>query len=124
MILDAGALVAVDRNDRSMIARLLVAYERDEDIRTHPMVVAQMWRDPGGRQAALAHALKAVDVVTIDDDIGRRCGELLAKAGTSDPIDAAVVLIARDGDTILTGDVEDIRDLATAARRIVTVMHC
>jgi hypothetical protein len=37
--------VAIDRDDRAMIARLRVAQERGIELRTHPMVVAQVWRD-------------------------------------------------------------------------------
>jgi len=49
---------------------------------------------------------------------------LLGKAATSDPIDAAVVLIARDGDAIVTSDPDDIRHLASVARRVVVVVAC
>lgn len=115
MILDAGALIAIARNDRAAVARLLAVLEEESELRTHPMVVAQAWRD-GRRQAVLARFLRAVEVVTIDDALGRRCGELIAKAGTTDPIDAAVVLIARDGDSIMTSDPDDIQHLARAAR--------
>ena len=124
MILDAGALIAVSRNDRSMIARLLAAHEEDDELRTHPMVVAQVWRDARGRQTPLARLLASVDVVPIDDNLGRRSGELLGKAATSDPIDAAVVLIARDGDAIVTSDADDIRHLARVAKRHVLVIAC
>jgi predicted nucleic acid-binding protein len=123
MILDAGALIAVDRNDRAVIARLRAAVEGDDELKTHPMVVAQAWRGVR-RQATLARLLRNVVVVSIDSDLGRRCGELLGKAGTSDPIDAAVVLIAAHGDTIVTSDPDDIRHLARIARRRVMVVGC
>ena len=124
MILDAGALIAITRDDRVMIARLLVAHEAEDDLKTHPMVVAQVWRDDRGRQATLARFLRTIDVVTIDDAMGRRCGELLGKARTSDPIDAAVVLIATDGESVVTSDPDDIRHLATVAKRRVIVLRC
>ena len=124
MILDAGALIAVSRNDRAMIARLVVAEQEDDELRTHPMVVAQVWRDRGGRQATLARLLRGVEVVAIDDDLGRRCGELLGKARTSDPIDAAVVLIASDSEAVVTSDPGDIGHLARAARRRLLIVRC
>ena len=62
LVLDAAALVAIDRDDRAMIARLRVAQERGIELRTHPMVVAQVWQDRQGRQANLARLLRAVDV--------------------------------------------------------------
>lgn len=123
MILDAGALIAADRNDRNMITRLQEAHDDDEDVRTHPLVVAQVWRD-GSRQVSLARALNSVRIVPIDAKLGRRSGELLARAGTSDPIDAAVVLLASDGDVIVTSDGDDIRRLAAAAGRRVAVVPC
>ena len=122
MILDAGALIAVSRNDRAMIARLVAAEQEDEDVSTHPMVIAQVWRD-GGRQAVLARLLRGVQIIDLDDDLGRRCGELLGKAGTADPIDAAVVLIASDGESVVTSDPDDIAHLARVARRKILVVH-
>jgi predicted nucleic acid-binding protein len=122
VILDAGALIAVARGERAMIARLLVARDEDERLATHPMVVAQVWRDDRGRQATLARFLRSVTVIPLDDALGRRCGELLAKAGTSDPIGAAVVLLARDGETIVTSDPGDLRHLARAAKRRVLIV--
>lgn len=124
MILDAGALIAVTRGDRKTIARLLVVHEEGEALRTHPLVVAQVWRDRGARQAVLARFLRAVEVVAIDDDLGRRSGELLGKARTSDPIDAAVVLIATDGEAIMTSDPDDLAHLARAAGRDVLIVRC
>lgn len=124
MILDAGALIAVSRNDRAMIARLVAAEQEGDELMTHPMVVAQVWRDHRGRQAPLARLLRSVKIVAIDDSLGRRSGELLGKAGTSDPIDAAVVLIATDGESVVTSDPEDILDLARCAQRRLLVIRC
>jgi hypothetical protein len=47
--------------------------------------------------------------------LGRRAGALLARARKSDVIDAALVLLAADGDYILTSDPEDLEPLALAA---------
>jgi hypothetical protein len=124
MILDAGALIAVDRNDRVMLARLLAAQREDDELRTHPMVVAQVWRDPRGRQSMLARLLRSVEVVPINDTLGRQCGELLGITASSDPIDAAVVLIARDGEAVITSDPDDLRHLARAAQRSVLIVAC
>ena len=124
MILDAGALIAVARHDRATMARLLAAHEEGDDLKTHPMVVAQVWRDRGARQATLARLLRAVKIVTIDDELGRRSGELLGKAKMSDPIDAAVVLIATAGEAIVTSDPDDLGRLARAAGRHVVIIRC
>ena len=57
LVLDAGAFVAVDRADRTMIARLRAAQRDGLELRTTGIVIAQVWRDPGGRQAILAQLL-------------------------------------------------------------------
>ena len=44
-----GALVAVDRDDRAMTARLRASRQHGL-VRTNAMVVAQVWRDQHGRQ--------------------------------------------------------------------------
>ena len=122
LVLDAGALIAVDRGDRAMRARLRAAANAGLELRTHAFVVAQAWRDSRGRKADLARLLGATEVVAVDEALARRCGELLAAAGATDPIDAGVVLIARDGDRIATSDRRDIEGLATAAGRRVAVV--
>jgi len=82
---------------------------------THGGVVGQVWRGGRGRQARLASFLPGFDVRALDRDLGLRAGVLLGKAGSSDVIDAALVLLAEEGDEILTSDAEDLRALALAA---------
>jgi hypothetical protein len=122
VILDSGALIGVERHSRAMMARLLAAQLEGEELRTHAMVVAQVWREAGGRQGVLARLLRSVVVVSIDEALGRRAGELLGRSNRSDPIDAAVVLIARDGEVVLTSDPEDLRPLAAAAGRSIHIV--
>lgn len=124
MILDAGALLAWERADRSVIACLEVAQRHGLDLRTTGIVVAQAWRDPAGRQARLARLLRAVDTVAVDERLGRRAGELVGAAGTSDPIDATVVAVASPGDRVLTSDVDDIDRLAAAAAVALRILAC
>jgi hypothetical protein len=124
LILDAGALLAVDRGERAMMARLRVAQQRGLELRSNAMVVAQVWRDRRGRQVNLARVLRAVDVRSVSHSEGREAGALLAEAGTTDPIDATVVLLAAPGDRILTSDPEDLTRLATAARNHAVIVPC
>ena len=114
LVLDAGALVAVERLDRDVIA--LIKRERlaGRAPVTHGGVVGQVWRGGGGRQANLARLLAGVDVVALDADLGRRAGALLARSKTVDVIDAAVALLASDGDELLTSDARDLRLLVRA----------
>jgi hypothetical protein len=115
LVLDAGAFVAVERGDRDVVA--LVKRERlaGRPPVTCGGVVAQVWRGGHGRQALVARLLAGVFVVPIDDHLGRRAGNLLARSGQTDAIAAAVVCLAADGDDILTSDAGDLRALAEAA---------
>ena len=124
LVLDAGALVAVDRGDRPMMARLAVARQHGLELRSNAMVVAQVWRDRQGRQASLARLLRAVDVRAISHEDGRQAGVLLGEAGTTDPVDATVVLLARPGDRILTSDPDDVTRLASAAGNSAVIVAC
>lgn len=90
---------------------------------THGGVIGQVWRGGHGRQARLARALRGIDVRAIDDDLGRRTGILLGRAGKADVIDAALVLIAKDDDEILTADAGDLHDLARVAGKIVELIE-
>ena len=88
---------------------------------THGGVIGQVWRG-SSRQARLAMGLKGVAVRPLDDSLGRRAGELLREARHDDVVDAALVLLASDGDVILTSDNDDISLLAEAADLYVDVV--
>lgn len=111
--LDAGALIALDRGDRRMIALLQRALAQRRKFRVPSGVVGQAWRN-GRTQVTLARFLRtdAVEIVPLDEHLSRSCGELCGAAGTSDVIDASVVIVARERrDVIVTSDPEDLRRL-------------
>lgn len=114
LLLDAGAFIAFERGDVMIRARLTAARRSGADLVTSAPVVGQVWRD-GRRQALLAALIPAVDVVAPDVDAAKRAGELLARSRTRDVVDALLVVLARDGDTILTSDPRDIGALVAAA---------
>lgn len=114
LILDAGAFLAAERGNITVAAMVKSERKGGRVPLTNGGVVAQVWRDGGGRQALIAKLLANVDVDPIDDRLGRHAGMLLARTGTSDVVDAAVVCLARDGDDILSSDPGDLRDLARA----------
>jgi hypothetical protein len=124
LILDAGALIGADRSDRFVVSQLRAAQEDGLELRTNPMVIAQAWRDRQGRQGRLARLLQAVKVLPIHDEDGREAGVLMGQAGTSDPIDATVVLLAVPGDRILTSDPGDLTRLAAAAGNRAVIVPC
>lgn len=112
LVLDSGALIALERNDRAMWRRLKAALVAQQIPVTHGGIVGQIWRSGGPRQARLATVLAGIDVRPLDERLGRGAGELLARARTSDVFDAALVLLAVDGDDIITSDVADLRPLS------------
>jgi hypothetical protein len=123
LVLDAGALIALERNDRAMWRRLKDAVAQGEAPVTHGGVVGQAWRGRGPRQALLATALDHLDVRNLDAALGRAAGELLSQARRSDVIDAALVLLAEDGDAIATSDPDDLERLAAASDRHIELVR-
>ena len=122
LLLDSGALIALERNDRAMWRRLKAAMLAGEVPVSHGGVLGQAWRGGGPRQALLSRALSGIDILALDERLGRTAGELLASAGTMDVVDAALVLLAADGDEIVTSDADDIEPLAALAGRHVELV--
>jgi predicted nucleic acid-binding protein len=120
LVLDAGALIAFERGDARLRARLTAARRLGMDVVTTSPVVGQVWRD-GRRQALLARLLAATRVHAPTEEAARQAGEILARGGGSNVVDALVVGLADDGDTILTGDVDDVSRLLAAWGRRATV---
>jgi DNA-binding transcriptional MocR family regulator len=114
LIFDTGGLIALDRGDHLVAEMLDSAIKGEMEVLTSSACVAQAWRDPA-RQARLARALRGFLERPLDEDQARSCGRLLARAGTQDIVDAAVAVLAQDGDTILTSDPQDIERLLAAA---------
>ncbi|MDA1104884.1 MAG: PIN domain nuclease [Gemmatimonadetes bacterium] len=113
LVLDAGALIAIDKRDAKMRFKLRAAQEQALPVRTGATAVAQVWRD-GTRQANLARALAGIDVLPLEADGARRVGELLGATGTKDVVDAHVAVLAEPGDRILTSDPKDMDRLIDA----------
>jgi predicted nucleic acid-binding protein len=120
LVLDAGALIAFERNDRGAVKRIVRAEERGEPIAVPAGVVAQAWRN-GQRQVKLARLLRRhrSDIVALDDDAARAVGHLLGRAGTTDVVDASVVWCARERNAVvLTSDPDDLRRLDPKLRLV------
>ncbi|MBT2396526.1 PIN domain-containing protein [Streptomyces sp. ISL-100] len=111
---DAGALIAIDNNDRHMWARHSLALEDGRDIHVPAVVVSQAWRD-SRRQVRLGKFLAARRVVPVGLETAKAAGILCGKARTADIVDATVVVMAASlGAIIWTSDPDDIRDLIDA----------
>ena len=120
-VLDAGALVAVDKGDRRMGAILRVLQREGVPVRTSAGVVAQVWRD-GRRQANLARILPGINTTVIDDGAAKKIGELLKQNATDDLVGAHVALLVQPDDEVLTSDEADIRALLRTRRVKATIV--
>ena len=120
IVLDAGALIALDRGDKRMIALLQRGLVQGRAFRVPAGVVGQVWRD-GRFQVTLARFLRSeeVAIIPLDEQLARSCGELCGATNSPDVIDASVVIIARERrDPIVTSDPNDLRRLDPAAQII------
>ncbi len=122
LVFDSGALIALERNDRAMWRRYKTAQLAGEVPLSHGGVVGQVWRGRGPRQGLLAKALAGVDIRPLDAALGRAAGGRRAGVRRRDVIDAAVALLAKDGDHIVTSDPQDIAPLVAALGRHVEVI--
>lgn len=117
-----GGLIAVDRNDRRVVVLLARAQETGSRITVPASALAQAVRQPE-RQARLARLLRqpTTDVVALDGLDATNVGRLLGASGTSDVVDAHVVICARRaGQRAVTSDPEDLRALDPTLR-VVTI---
>ena len=115
IVLDTGALIALDRNDRQMWAVLRVAADAGRSVYVPAGVIAQAWRD-GSRQSLLSRALRYCEEVPLDGVAARAAGLLCGQAATADVIDASVALTASmlarfESPSVFTSDPHDITHL-------------
>lgn len=111
--LDAGGLIAIDRNDRRLAVLLARAAETHARVTIPSSALAQAIRRPE-RQARLARLIRqpTTDVVSLDRVDATNIGRLLGASGTSDVVDAHVVICARrSAQRVVTSDPEDLRAL-------------
>lgn len=121
VVYDTGALLAGERHD------LLAWTRRDEGMRAGiapvvPVVVlAQAWR--GGPQPNLSRFLKGCRILPDAEVMGRAAGAACAAAGTTDVVDALVVVTAlRLGAAVMTSDPEDLAQIADAMDRRLSMI--
>lgn len=113
LTLDAGALIALDRDDRRVIAMLARLAERRARVTVPASALAQAIRDPA-RQARLARLVRqpTTDVIALDRVDATDIGRLLATSGSADVVDAHVVVCARRvAQPVVTSDPDDLRAL-------------
>jgi hypothetical protein len=118
--LDAGGLIALDRDDRRVVVLLARARETGAEVTIPAPALAQAVRRPE-RQARLSRLIRqpGTDVIALGRVDAAHVGRLLAASGTSDIVDAHVVICARRaGQPVVTSDPGDLRQLDPALRLI------
>jgi hypothetical protein len=118
--LDASALIALDRDDRRVIVLLARAREKGTRVTVPASALAQAMRRPE-RQARLARLLRqpSTDVADLGRVDATNVGRLLAASGTSDIVDAHVVVCARrSAQPVVTSDPGDLHRLDPSLRLI------
>jgi hypothetical protein len=121
LVLDAGALIAIDRDDRRVAGLIELGRRAGAALVTTAPVVGQAWRG-SARQARLARLLAMIDIRSAGLPEAKDAGELLAANGSSDVVDALVALVAVPGDQVLTSDEEDLRALVDQRGLPVTIV--
>lgn len=109
--LDAGGLIAVDRDDRRVVVLLARASETRARVTVPATALAQAIRRPE-RQVRLARLVRqpTTDVVDLDRVDATNVGRLLAASGTADVVDAHVVICARRSrQRVVTSEPDDLR---------------
>jgi hypothetical protein len=118
--LDAGGLIALDRNERRVIVLLARAHELGQRVTVPASALAQAIRRPRA-QARLSRLIRqpTTAVVALDGPDATQVGVLLAATGTRDIVDAHVVICARRSrQPIVTSDPDDLRRLDRHAELI------
>jgi hypothetical protein len=119
--LDAGGLIALDRNDRKVLILLARATERGMRITIPASVLAQAIRNPA-RQVRLSRLIRQVntDLIALDGPDATAVGLLLARTGTADIVDAHVVVCAeRARQAVVTSDPQDLKRIAPGLQLLV-----
>lgn len=111
LVLDTGALIAIERKDRRFMVMLSNTLELGVVPRVPAQVIAQYWRGGAGAQTPVSRLLNACYVEHLTIDQAKDAGVLLGKSGTSDATDAVVALFAARLGHVATSDPDDISHL-------------
>jgi hypothetical protein len=109
VVLDAGAFIALEHRNRVMTHLARRFADERIPLVTSAGVVAQVWRGGGHAQVPIAFLLRRTRVVDLTHATAKVLGRMLGATRTSDPIDAHIVLLARErGWPVISSDPQDL----------------
>lgn len=110
---DTGMLIALERRHSGALALLKACRLSRATITIPAAVVAEWWR--GSHRAILEVGVTEA----LSPQLAEAAGQLLARTGGNNAVDATVVAsAAQRGDIVATGDLTDLRALARAVRGV------
>ena len=116
IVLDSGALIALERNDRALWSVLKLAALSSSEIVVPSTVLAQVWRDSPS-QALLSRALNLCEIASFNNlarDVGRLCGQ----TDSADICDSHVAIVSSSrADLLYTSDPQDLKRFIAAIGR-------
>ena len=122
LVLDAGALIALERDSRPVWALLEAAYDTGDRAHVPACALAQVWNGEP-TQARLNQALTRCRTIALDDEMARIAGRLRLVSGIDDVADASVAAAAAMATSfsdvvVATSDEGDISQLIQAAESL------
>ena len=115
LTLDAGALIAAEKNSRQFWALWKSAIVKEATLTIPAPVLAQVFRS---HNTQVSRVMKACEIEVLDEDLAKRVGARLGLRKGTDVVDATVVSGALSrGDAIVTSDRGDIERLLDPSER-------
>jgi hypothetical protein len=112
VVYDAGVFIAAERSNRELWADHRARLELGVIPTTTAPVVAQVSRSV--RQVQMRRFLRGCEIEAFEQGQAHEVGALLARARTSDVVDAHLIIVAaKTAATVLTGDIDDLTVLSS-----------
>ncbi len=112
---DAGVLIAVERQDITVLGLHNDLVMRGITPVVPAGVLAQVWRGGSGRQAPVAQMLKQCEIEPLDETLAKQVGKTSKGLTSPDVVDISVVVGALGrGDQVVTNDAGDIKQISDA----------
>lgn len=121
LVLDAGALIALERGNRRVAIVLRAILEAGFEVRVPTSALAQVWRG-GPRSARLARLVDACELDPLEERRAKEVGIRLGARAATDVVDCHVVCCALERNAaVATSDAEDLRALSDPDERLALI---